>query len=157
VSPALTARRLRQLLRYNSATGTFTRRSDDRLCGTLNKAGYCIIQVEGERHYAHRLAWLYLRDEWPSEIDHINGQRNDNRIGNLRLASRLENMANQSRHRDSTSQFKGVRQNQTGKWFARIQVAGKRLYLGTFDTAEEARAAYGEAAKRLNGDFARQQ
>lgn len=158
----LSAEELRALLSYDPDTGVFRRRyaggglAVGDVAGATHPTGYRTIQVVGRRHYAHRLAWYYVTGEWPKEIDHINGDRSDNRFANLRTASRLQNMANQDRHRDSASPFKGVTfEPRTGRWFVRIQVNKKRKCLGTFDTAEEAYAVYVAAAKRLNGEFAR--
>jgi hypothetical protein len=105
--------------------------------------------VNGRTYIAHRLAWALHYGEEPSlEIDHINGERSDNRIANLRLATRGENCKN--------VKAAGVRfEADRGKWLARICVDYKQMNLGRFATEQEARAAYAAAKVRYFGEFAR--
>jgi hypothetical protein len=107
----------------------------------------------GDRKYAeHRLAWLYMTGAWPEgDLDHRNGDRQDNCWRNLRSATVTENMAN-SRGRKS---IKGVTRVRTGKWTAQIQKNGVKEHLGTFDTADAAHEAYRNRASELFGEFAR--
>lgn len=105
------------------------------------RQGYVRACVDGVLYYAHRLAWLHHHGEWPAEqLDHINGDRQDNRIANLRLASQLENHQNRKLQRNNVSGHPGV-YFEKGRWRARIKVQQKYRHLGTFDTFEEARAA----------------
>lgn len=92
---------------------------------------------------AHRLAWLYVHGEWPSKhLDHLNGNRTDNRIENLRQVSVAENAENTRRpHRDNKSGYLGVCKKR-GKWLAVIQIKGKYTRIGLFDTPEMAHEAY---------------
>lgn len=94
-----------------------------------------IFRVDVTSYKAHRLAWLYIYGEWPSDqIDHINHIRTDNRIKNLRDASSYENSKNQSIPKNNTSGVLGVGWNKLGrKWRSNISVNGKRLHLGCFD------------------------
>jgi hypothetical protein len=166
----ITAERLREVLDYNPKTGLFTwRHVPDKSvqwngrhagrpaghpCKTL---GYVLLKVEGRLCRAHRLAWLYMTGKWPTgEIDHVNGDGLDNVFANLRLATRSEQNRNVRAHRDSTSGLKGAYwDKRTSTWLAQIRHEGKQHYLGKYQTAEEAHAAYCEAARRLHGEFAR--
>lgn len=144
--------RLRELLNYNRTTGVFTWRTKPArriavgsVAGTPHSQGYIAISFNGRPHMAHRLAWLHVHGEWPEhDVDHINGNRSDNRLRNLRLATRSENMQNQ-RNARGTFFFK-----RTGRWRAEIQVNKVRHYLGYFDTEKQARAAYLKAKRELH-------
>ena len=114
--------------------------------------GYIVVRVDLVLHQAHRLAWLYVHGSWPvDQIDHINCDPSDNRICNLREATPAQNQANTRSY--AKSGFKGVRKN-FSKWNAYI---GGRTFkhLGSFDTPEEANAAYLTAARARSGEFAR--
>lgn len=125
------------------------------LAGCLRPNGYRTIAVDREVNLAHRLAWLLVYGEWPDgDLDHINGERDDNRIVNLRLATRAQNNMNARRPCSNTSGYKGASFCR-GKWDARIGIDGKDVYLGSFDTPEEAHAAYANAASKVFGEFAR--
>lgn len=106
---------------------------------------------------AHRLAWLYVYGEWPdAEIDHINGNTGDNRISNLRPATRAQNGANRGRQTNNASGVKGVCWHaQSGKWRAMIRISGKSRHLGLFNDIGAAAAAYARATVNRNGEFAR--
>ena len=117
--------------------------------GVVDSGGYLLIGVCRERHRAHRLAVLYMTGEWPAEtVDHINGNRTDNRWANLRSVPRelnAQNIRDSRNHRG----LMGVFQAKGRKaFFAAISVNGKAKYLGSFRTPEEAHEAY-LAAKRL--------
>lgn len=88
--------------------------------------------------------------------DHINGNTLDNRRSNLRVVTRTQNNQNVTIRKHNKSGYKGVSlEKKTGRWVAVIQANNKRIHLGTFDTPEEAYAAYCEAAKKYHGKFAR--
>lgn len=118
--------------------------------------GYLYGCVNGSKVYMHRLAWLLHTGSWPAaEIDHRNGVRHDNRIENLREATRRENMQNQRAARVSnlSSRFIGVNWMKTkAKWRAEIRINGKKKHLGLFEVEADAAAAYIEA-KRLHHTF----
>ena len=156
-----TADRIRELFAYAPDTGLFTRikpvrgKSIGNIAGAVQQNGYIYIKVDNVLYKAHRLAWLHTYGKWPSmAIDHVNGIRADNRIINLRLATRSQNSANSQRRKDNTSGFKGVHRL-GNRWVARIQHEGMRLHLGMFETAEGAHAAYTVAAIERHSTFAR--
>ena len=149
---------LRRLLAYDPTTGQFRWLCDRQghvragdMAGCVNHSvGYIYIGLGQRRRFAaHRLAWALVHGEWPkSEIDHINGERTDNRIENLRVVTTSENRQNQRRGRGRLGLL-GVRRN--GKRFsAIIGVNYKTHCLGTFDTPEEAHAAYVTAKRQLH-------
>ena len=162
----LTAARLRELLDYSPETGKFRWRTTGKgRCrvkggdqpGYIGNHGYRSIGVLGREYLAHRLAWLYVHGEWPSKFpDHINLDKLDNRIANLRAASKSQNSANRGAPKSNTSGFKGVWWSKVGnKWTAAITVGGKAQHLGYFATPEAGHAAYCMAATRIYGEFAR--
>ncbi len=157
---ALTAALLRELFDYDADTGLFTRKVSTTnrvkvgdVAGAKNQKGYINIMVCARLHPAHRLAWLYVHGVWPQgQIDHINGIRDDNRIGNLREATNAQNKQNMHAARaDSKTGLLGVRWNDRHQcWQARIMVDGKGRHLGNFSTAEDAHAAYLSAKRELH-------
>jgi hypothetical protein len=153
----LTAERLRELLDYDPETGVFRwkmNRRRGKVAGTLRPDGYRQIGIDGCLYLEHRLAWLYVNGEWPAdEIDHRNRERAGNQVESLRPATRPQNFAN-SIGKGSTSGFKGV-SAYGQKWRARICVEGNHIFLGYFDTVDDARAAYWQAAQKYCGEFAR--
>jgi hypothetical protein len=162
-SDGLTAERLRELLDYDPATGEFRNRVQrggrgraGDVAGCVNDRGYQRIGVDGQRHRAHRLAWLYDQGTWPAGmLDHIDGDRVNNRIGNLRIATRAQNAANRRPRAGGTSQFKGVSWDKDrGEWRARIKVDGRWRHLGRFTNPEDAARAYDLAAVEAFGAFA---
>ncbi len=149
----LDSTRLRELLRYNALTGSFERRHPrgSRPSGCINAGGYYQINVGGKLYYGHRLAWLYAYGEWPDGcIDHVNGDRADNRLLNLRVVTRGQNLQNMRRPK-ATNPYLGVSLHKASKlWHARIQVRGVVTSLGYHKTAEAAHAAYVVAKRKLH-------
>lgn len=166
-TPALTAEQARKLLRYEPETGRLFwrerprelcpsdgdwKRWNKRFCGTeaftaSNGIGYRQGHVLGALYKAHRIIWLMHTGEWPdADIDHINGLRDDNRISNLRAASRAENGRNSCMRINNTSGVPGVWWNKRyQKWQAQIGVKGAVKYLGRFDNLEDAKSARARA------------
>jgi hypothetical protein len=137
-------------------------RTNSRTAGKLAghrcpRLGYVLLGLNGRLYRAHRLVWLYVHGRWPDgDIDHINGDGFDNRISNLRDASRTQNNGNMRRPKHNSSGLKGAfYEKRSGRWLAQIRHEGQQHYLGKYDTAAEAHAAYCEAAARLHGAFAR--
>jgi hypothetical protein len=139
--------RLKELLHYDHDTGVFTWRKDKcsvkagSIAGGKTCNGYITISIDGTAILAHRLAWFYCFKEWPEKgIDHINRDRSDNRLDNLREADQTLNNYNNSIRKDNTSGYKGVYLHGSG-YRARVVNKGKNYNLGTFETAEEANEA----------------
>jgi len=154
---------LTRLLAYDPETGVFrwkevtsNRVKVGDVAGQSDTNGHIIIQVNGLRYMAHRLAWFYVHQQWPSEeIDHKNRVKNDNRINNLREANRNENNRNVSKKKHNTTGFKGVTRHTKSKhkFVAQITVDGRCKYLGIFDTPEDAHAEYVRASMKYHKSF----
>lgn len=157
----LTQDRLKAMLNYDPETGNFTwlqnrcKVKAGSLAGYKDR-GYILIRVDQGRYLAHRLAWFYMYNEWPEEdIDHINGCPSDNRINNLRKASRSENLRNIGVRKNSKTGVAGVSYcKASGKYRVSIRATGKRITVGLFETVEEGAKAYREAAEKYHGEFA---
>lgn len=154
----LTHKRLLDVLRYDQNTGHLwwnqvrKKSLKDKPAGA-DQHGYVRLIVDGEKLYAHRLAWFYVHGEWPEhEIDHINRVRNDNRIKNLRCVTRMQNGCNMPRPRDNTSGFIGVSWAKRERLFeAYITVNRRRMNLGYFKRAAEAYRARQAAEDKYFG------
>lgn len=155
----LTQAYIREIFNYDPLTGHFTRTTGPRrgsIAGYLDPSrGYVRIRVDKQFHAAHRLAWLYMTGAWPKDqIDHINLDKSDNRLENLREASHTQNQQNRRPQRNNTSGFKGVRWHQK-TWNAEIHLNKRTIHIGCFDSPEAAHAAYQAAATQLFGAYAR--
>ncbi|TQE92541.1 MAG: hypothetical protein FKY71_19880 [Spiribacter salinus] len=172
----LSQEEVRERFTYNPKTGEFFHKhrprsmfSSDRdwkkwntryegnLAGARSYYGYWRIIINRRHYMAHRIAWLWVHGEWPPEdIDHINGDRTDNRISNLRLATRSQNIMNSKRRRTNRSGVKGVRWIPARrKWRAEVGLEGDSHYIGEFDDLRAAEAAVMAARGELHGEFCR--
>lgn len=154
--------RLTTLLDYNPSTGIFRwkvqqslRIHIDDVAGVTTGFGHRRIQVDGRKYAAHQLGWFYVHGRWPHRLDHRNRVPDDNRLENLRIATPSQNGCNSRPYSSNTSGFRGTFRDGGGRWRAQIRVGGKVIYLGLFDTPQEAHAAYCAAATRFHGEFAR--
>jgi hypothetical protein len=111
---------------------------------------YHVINFQSKFILAHRVAWFLHYGYWPQEfIDHINGNKLDNRICNLRVVSKIQNAHNVGIRKHNTSGYTGVYfRKDRNSWRAKIGIDGKRISLGYYKTAEEAGRAYEEATKK---------
>lgn len=163
----LTADQVQKIVEYDPATGVFRWRADAgnrRVGGSVagtpsNQHGriYIVMNIAGRMYRAHRIAWLVTHKRWPiGDVDHKNGDPQDNRIENLRECSRSENLCNQKRSARNTSGVKGVHWcAEKRKWAARIRKGGKTYFLGRYATLDEARSAREAASREIHGEFAR--
>lgn len=152
------------ILQYDENTGSFIWRNkvakSNRIsigdnAGCVNDDGYIIIKICSIRYAAHRLAWKYHYGIDPINfIDHINGNRKDNRISNLREASQFENARNRKKNSNNKSGFKGVYFIvSSSQWRAIATFNGKSVHIGCFNTAQEASNAYNQFSKLNHKDF----
>lgn len=137
---------------YDPETGIFVRRNTGRPAGT-NRAGYVQLVVCGKQLYGHRVAMMLNTGEWPKDlVDHINGDKSDNRPCNLRVATKAQNGANGHLAARAKSQMKGAYyQSNTSKWRAKCA----NVHLGYFDTPEQAHDAYRAYMRQRHGEYAR--
>lgn len=159
---------LRELLDYDACTGEFTwrarsgfapktvqwnKRFAGKPAGHTDLRGYRRLKILCQVHFAHRAAWAYVFGAWPNTIvDHIDGNKSNNRIQNLRDAGKNVNAQNlRGARKDSSSGILGAHPRKgSSPWASSIQVDGKMRHLGVFSTAEEAGAAYLAAKRKLH-------
>ena len=160
----LTQEYLRDVLHYDELTGIFTwkkntgkKRMVGKVAGNPTK-GYWEVAINKRQFKAHRLAWLYVYGEWPKtrDIDHINLDKLDNRIANLREATRAQNNINAPVARNSKSGVRGVCwHSQSNKWRAYVKINDRQKSLGLYHDFDEACAARKTAELELYGEFSR--
>lgn len=160
----LTQARIRALVDYDPETGKFTRKCASGTAkvgdeaGWIEPTGYRKISLDGHKYYAHRCVFLYMDGSWPNDtVDHVNGERSDNRRCNLRDAGQSINGQNRKRaRRDNKCGLLGAHYHAgAGKYAAEIGYGhGQRRYLGLFATKEEAHEAYMRAKRELHAGFA---
>lgn len=162
---------IRSNMHYDAETGilTWTTRKQGRVVGKpigqYDKDGYLILvrsenghkSGKKKRYCVHRIAWIWVHGKEPvDQIDHINGNKSDNRLCNLREANTAENMRNVGKQSHNTSGWKGVSWHKLrSKWRADIKVNQKQIALGLFDCPASASFAYQIAADKYHGEFSR--
>lgn len=145
-------------LNYDPETGdiSWTATNSGRKTGVsagciCPRSGYRRVRIQYRFYAAHRVIWRKVKGAWPSgQLDHINGDKLDNRIDNLRECTVLQNSHNRAYSQGNALGIRGVRKVPSGRFQAHIMVGGKSSYLGTFDTAEQASAAYESERLRLH-------
>ena len=153
---------LMKTLRYEPETGNFywiTRRKGRKVgkpAGWIS-LGYRRIAINGKEYPISHLAWLITYERWPiGDVEHKDLNRSNNKISNLREATRSQNMANGSLQSNNKSGYRGVCWRKSSKkWLAQIHVDGKKYWLGTFRDKKDAHKAYQNAAEKYFGEFAR--
>lgn len=157
-----TISRINELLAYNPESGLFTRIKPSGPCkagsiaGCVNGSGYRQVNIDGRVYLEHRLAYYVTTGQLPDFVDHINGNRQDNRISNLRATNPRNNQYNRRISIVNTSGVKGVCWcNNRKKWIAHCRVNGSKFMVGRFDDIELAELALSEFRNKYHGDFAR--
>lgn len=161
----LTQEALKRLFVYDPLTGLFTHKVGNKcnapgsVVRTINGDGYIQISIAGKTYPAHRLAMLYMVGRMPEKsvlIDHIDGIKDNNKFSNLRTASPAENGRNSKLYSNNTTGYKGVDLHQN-KYRARVWVGTNpnrtRLYLGSYNTPQEASIVYNKAAEMHHSYF----
>jgi len=148
----ITQQELKNYLSYDAETGCFFNLKTGKNPGWINDQGYHLISINNCTYRAHRLVWLYIYGFLPNTtIDHINGNRLDNKLSNLRVATLSENLQNRGPQKNNTSGYKGVSFHATSKkWVAWICIKKIKKYLGIYKTPELAYAAYCEAQSKFH-------
>jgi hypothetical protein len=158
VANPITAERLRELRDYNPQTGQFFYKVKSgcnragALCGSHHAQGYVQMNIERRTYLAHRLAWLYVTGNWPAkDVDHIDCDKKNNCLANLRDVSEVVNGHNRKgpNKNNRSSGLIGVKRNKD-RWAAGITINRKPSHLGTYDTPEQAHAAYLQAKTKAN-------
>lgn len=153
----LTAQRVRELLSYNPETGLLYRltssggRSAGTIAGNRSKDGRIQIYIDNKNYKAHRVIWLLVTGEWPLyDVDHKDGNPSNNAWSNLRDVPHRINLENRVKAaKGSAIPLLGVIKNKA-RFGAQINVDGKRIWLGTYDTPEEAHQVYLGAKRKLH-------
>jgi hypothetical protein len=153
---------VKALFAYCPDTGLFTRKITTgakakigSVAGSIQDSGYVLLEINSNTYRAHRVAWLYMYGKFPVELlDHINRDKADNSIHNLREASKVQNSYNTSIRSDNSTGYKGVSiDKRSNRYRAYININGKQKSLGYYSTAEEAALAYNTAAEKYFGEF----
>ena len=122
-----------------------------------NVHGYRRCQLFYKVYMEHRLIWLYHYGVWPTkQLDHIDGNPDNNKIENLREVTNQQNQYNKGSRKESTSQYKGVSWHKRDKkWVAQARIGGKNKTIGSFHCEHEAAEAYRKATEQLHGEYAK--
>lgn len=145
---------IKNLFVYDHETGLLTRKSNNTPILNPNQRGYIQVRIGDKKYQSHRLIWVYVNGSIPKgfQIDHINGDKSDNRLINLRLANgQSDNNQNTSIYKNNTSGYPGVSWSKKNKkWFSQIRQNKEKHFLGYYDSKEEAFEAYKAAKKMLH-------
>lgn len=163
----ITQARLKELVSYDPNTGLFqwnyswgSRRKRGEVAGRLHHSGAIELILDNKFYRAHRLAWIYIYGDSSVdgyEVDHKDRDQTNNKLENLRLASRSQNAMNRAKQCNNSSGFKGVyktKRSLSKPWCANIQLNGRMKNLGYFSSPKEAAKAYDRKAREIFGKFA---
>ena len=154
---------LHNLFSYDSATGLLYWKSDRAngkvKAGSLasklqSNSGYLIVSINSSYFFAHRIVWQMFKGNIPELIDHIDGNKENNMLSNLREATKQSNSANRNLNSNSSTGYRGVTKIKS-RYRATIGFKGTRYDLGMFDTALDAHLTYESKSKELRKDFHR--
>lgn len=153
---------IREYLRYEDGKLYWTKkpcknvRVGDEAGHHCKSKGYIRILFRGSHYRTHRVAWFLVKGEQPPDIlDHINNNKTDNRIENLREATQSQNSFNAKTRKDNTSGIKGVHWHKLNKrWVARVKINNKYIHIGNFTDLDEAEQAVKEARQQIHGEYA---
>jgi hypothetical protein len=154
---------LKLLFNYDPETGILSRKvrttnsiQVGNIAGTTPKHNLPNkVSVNNRLYKTHRVIWLWFYGELPEMLDHIDHDKNNNRISNLRPASKVANSLNRKVNSHNTSGFKGVGwSNQMNKWFAKLKIAGRQKVIGFYTDRYDAACAYNYGAQLYYGEFA---
>lgn len=155
----LTEALLKEYLWYDPVLGKFIwikspakRINIGDLAGRIDSMGYWMLGFQGRQYRQHRLAFLYMTGRWPDQVDHLNGDRSDNRWDNLREATHQQNNWNRDSYKNSKTGVKGVFPSKK-KYQVQIRYKGKANYCGTYETLALAQEVSELMQEMIQGDF----
>ena len=155
----LSVAEIRDAFNYDPSSGELSWRKPvgraraGSVCGSPDGRGYLAVGYKYARWRAHRLAWAHWHGEWPDkDIDHIDGNTQNNAINNLRLATKSQNLQNRKLNKDNKTGVRGVTWHKpSSKWQAHITVSGRQIALGRFECIKDAAEARRAAEKKFPG------
>lgn len=150
----ITQEELKEFFSYDS--GKLIRNSDSEDISRNHKKGYLVIQFQNKPYLLHQLIWFYFYGYFADQLDHVDMDKSNNRIENLRECTHSQQHANKTKYKNNTSGYKGVQWcSTTNKWRAVLMKDRKGMHLGRFPTKEQAASCYDWHATKIWGEFAR--
>jgi len=155
----ITTEKIRELFDYQDGNLVWKQSSRNgwvgKVAGSLQDNGYTVIKLNGKFYKAHRLVWLWHGKELPESLDHINRNRSDNRIENLRVSESCENASNRTMAINNTSGSRNVAwHKRLQKWVVVVTSKGKRISFGCYKDFELADLVATMARQKLHKEFA---